>query len=330
MTTLIRAKQHICRPGAYFRSCHASTLTRLQDGTIAAAWFAGSHENHVDVGIWLSTCEGGVFTAPRLVASDPEWPCWNPVLHLGRNGLLYLFYKVGETPDVWHTMLMVSRDNAHTWSQPRILVPGDDCGRGPAKNKLLVRADGAWLAPGSRETKGLWESFVDISADKGATWRQTPNVPTDRTQMKGAGIIQPTLWASSPGDVHMLLRSSEGCIYRSDSTDGGETFCAAYRTNLPNNNSGLDAVRMQNGALALVYNPVDVNWGARTPLSLAISADNGVTWPVQQVLEENLAPLHREDGEFSYPAVIAHADRLHITYTWRRKTVEYMEIEVKA
>ncbi|MHB8277067.1 MAG: exo-alpha-sialidase [Candidatus Humimicrobiaceae bacterium] len=76
----------------------------------------------------------------------------------------------------------------------------------------------------------------------------------------------------------MLLRSTEGCIYRSDSTDGGRTWTDAYPTELPNNNSGIDIVKMENGTLVLVYNPVGINWGPRTPVALTASFDNGKTW----------------------------------------------------
>ena len=55
-------------------------------------------------------------------------------------------------------------------------------------------------------------------------------------------MIQPTLWESKDGSVHMLTRTKLGKIYRSDSLDGGKTWCRAYATNLPNNNSGIDPV----------------------------------------------------------------------------------------
>ena len=67
-------------------------------------------------------------------------------------------------------------------------------------------------------------------------------------------------------------------IYRSDSKDGGNTWTEAYATELPNNNSGIDMIRSEDGKLFLVYNPVGVNWGDRTPISLAVSKDDGKTW----------------------------------------------------
>ena len=45
-----------------------------------------------------------------------------------------------------------------------------------------------------------------------------------------------------PGHVHAMMRSTRGKIYRSDSTDYGRSWCPAYATTLPNNNSGIDVV----------------------------------------------------------------------------------------
>ncbi|UOF92379.1 exo-alpha-sialidase [Fodinisporobacter ferrooxydans] len=133
------------------------------------------------------------------------------------------------------------------------------------------------------------------------------------------GIIQPTLWESLPGHIHMLLRSTRGKIFRSDSKDYGQTWCMAYPTDLPNNNSGIDVVKLKNGRLALVYNPITGNWSSRTPISISYSSDNGLNWTEPYHLET-------QEGEFSYPAIISDEDDIHITYTYNRKNIMYQHI----
>ncbi len=160
-----------------------------------------------------------------------------------------LFFKVGETIGEWETWYMVSSDDGNTWSQAQELVPGDKGGRGPVRNKPIVLSDGTWLAPASDEKGGLWNAFVDRSEDQGRTWTATPFISMDRNVITGEGVIQPTLWESEPGKVHMLLRSSAGAICRSDSEDYGKTWSPVYRTNLPNNNSGIDLTRLDDGRL---------------------------------------------------------------------------------
>jgi hypothetical protein len=69
-------------------------------------------------------------------------------------------------------------------------------------------------------------------------------LPSDRGKADGSfpgeGVIQPGVWESrdKPGHCHMTMRSSVGCIIQADSTDYGRTWGPAYRTSLPNNNSG--------------------------------------------------------------------------------------------
>lgn len=134
------------------------------------------------------------------------------------------------------------------------------------------------------------------------------------------GVIQPTLWESSPGHIHMLLRSTRGAIFRSDSIDYGATWSVARATSLPNNNSGIDLVSMQDGTLILALNPVNGNWGKRYPLSLIASQDNGESWLP-------LLDLESDHGEYSYPAIISEGGVVHITYTWNRKNIVYCRLQ---
>jgi predicted neuraminidase len=331
------AKELIVGGQKPFASCHASHLALLPGGDILAVWFAGSREGADDVAIWGARKHNGAWSAPFCLADEEGLPHWNPVLFTKENGEIWLFYKVGSLIKEWYTKLKISRDNGLTWTEPVELVPGDRGGRGPVRNKVIVLTDGTWLAPASTED-GIWQAFVDISEDQGKSWIKSgdiriqgldygsiqgvqSDIPVSDQSFNGRGVIQPTLWESEPGKVHMLLRSTEGRIYRSDSADGGRSWCNAYPTSLPNNNSGIDVAKLENGTLVLVYNPVGMNWGPRTPLVLSASQDNGHTWGNEFVLED-------EEGEFSYPAVISDGKDLFVTYTWKRENIAFRQIAV--
>lgn len=326
--------QHIFQPEKWFRQCHASTVCILPDGSLGAAWFGGEHEKAANVGIWFSKCPrvetggemrlSGVWSDPVKIADRENVPCWNPVL-LADGDRLLLFYKVGEEIVHWQTMVKESSDSGATWSAEREAVPGDFGGRGPVKNKCIHLQDGTILAPASTE-EGAWNCFTDRSEDGGRTWERSPDVPLDRTDCTGMGIIQPTLWEDTDGTVHMLMRSSEGCIFRSDSTDGGRSWSEARRTNLPNNNCGIDLVRMEDGRLVLVYNPVSGNWAARSPIAFAVSEDNGETWSEPEILSHVPCDRNMEQAEFSYPAIVAEGKDVYLTYTWKRQTVAFWQI----
>ena len=57
-------------------------------------------------------------------------------------------------------------------------------------------------------------------------------------------------WESEPGKVHALSRTGSGKVWRTDSVDGGLTWSEYEVTDLPNNNSGLDALRLADGRQA--------------------------------------------------------------------------------
>lgn len=64
----------------------------------------------------------------------------------------------------------------------------------------------------SIEKKRVWNAFVDRSDDRGESWLNSETLILDRKLITGEGVIQPALWESSPGNVHMLLRTSAGKI----------------------------------------------------------------------------------------------------------------------
>lgn len=309
MNHLHLEKEYIFEDDRPFRSCHASSLAHLSNHEVLVAWFGGTEEGHADVDIWCSRRKKGKWEQPYKICAEEGLPHWNPVLFKGDNEVLYLYYKVGHT---------ISNDEGLTWSDPRELVEGDIGGRGPVRNKPIILQNGTWLAPASIEKRN-WDVFIDISKDQGKTWIKSSLISVDHSLFQGEGLIQPTLWESEPGEVHMLIRSSEGSIYRSDSVDNGESWSEAYPTALPNNNSGIDLVKLENGVLALIYNPVAENWGPRTPLVISYSHDNGASWEDEIVLET-------AEGEYSYPAIVSKDNQIYVSYTWKRERIVYREI----
>jgi len=321
---IVVARDFIFEDDRPFRECHASTLVRLDDGNFLVAWFGGTKEKDPDVGIWLSKGSPYRWSAPHQVAKIRNDAHWNPVLFDDGKGTVYLYFKVSKDIPTWETWVTVSKDGGVTWSIPVELVKGDVGGRGPVRNKPILLSDGSWLAGASHE-EGLWNVFVDRSEDNGKTWQATPYLTLDRSRFNGKGVIQPTLWESAPGVVHLLVRSTDGKIYRSDSNDYGRTWCDLYATTMPNNNSGIDVVRLAEGTLVLAYNPVSGNWASRALLNLAVSYDNGFTWPKNIVLEND----PDERTEFSYPAIITYDNRIALTYTWKRQRIVFREFAIE-
>ena len=76
----------------------------------------------------------------------------------------------------------------------------------------------------------------------------------------------PVRLASGGGNVHMLMRSSERFLFRSDST---------YYTEISNNNSGIALVQAPDRRLSPASNPIGCSWRHRYPLTVLLFLYNG-------------------------------------------------------
>ena len=228
--------------------------------------------------------------------------------------LTVLHYKVGKNIQRWQTWAQLSKDEGLTWGPAAPLVVDDQGGRGAVKNKPIQLQSGAWLAGASLENWRRWDAFFDRSKNGIDAWEASKTVHFDRLTYPTKGIIQPTLWQNNDGVVHALFRSSGSKIFASQSYDDGRSWSDAKPTELPNNNSGIDAVRLDSGVIALACNPVTQGSLARTPLSVLFSADDGQTWPDRLDIETG-------SGEYSYPALISTRWGLCLSYTWNRHRI---------
>jgi len=297
---------------APFAECHASSIAETPAGLVVG-WFGGTREGHRDVGIWISRRTADGWSRPVQVASGVQpdgtrYPCWNPVLFRAADGRLLLFYKVGPSPRTWWGMLQLSHDDGKSWSRPERLPHGH---LGPIKNKPLL-VDDRLLCGSSTEDDG-WRVHMEWTTDWGRRWQKTP--PLNDGHVLGA--IQPTILRHSDRQLQILCRTRQKRIAEAFSGDGGRTWSQLRLTELPNPNSGIDAVTLADGRHLLVYNHTTQG---RSPLNVAVSSD-GRLWQAALVLED-------QPGEYSYPAVIQASDGLvHITYTWRRKRIKHVVLD---
>lgn len=304
--------------------CHASTV-EVSNEIVVASWFGGTKEKNKDVGIWVSRKQKGSWSAPIEVANGVEddktrYPCWNPVLFKPKGQSLHLFYKVGPSPQEWWGMVMTSEDDGETWSAPVKLPEGI---LGPIKNQPIQLNDHTILSPSSNETKsGNWTIHLERSEDSGKTWSKTKQL----NDTEEFGAIQPLVLNYGNGKLQLLSRTKNNVVSQNWSDDYGKTWSKMTATTLPNPNSGIDGVTLQDGRQLLIYNPTEKNWGDRVPLSVAISKD-GKEWKRVLDLEPIRENTDREGEEYSYPTVIQDSNGLvHLVYTWNRKTVKYVTL----
>jgi alpha-L-rhamnosidase len=181
---------------------------------------------------------------------------------------------------------------------------------------------------------------MEISEDNANSWWITDKIPQDDARFR---TIQPTILVHKDGRLQLLARTAapktpeqkdDALVATSWSDDGGLTWSQMeFISDLPNNNSGIDAVTLPDGTFAVVYNPFGcVDWRKsddpkrnkplRTPLWVATSKD-GIHWTPTRQLETS--PI----GQYSYPTMIVGSDgTLHCVYTWRRERIKYKRFEI--
>ena len=319
-----------------FPSAHASTVVQLHDGSLMSAWFGGTGEGKPDVAIWGSQRTNGTWSAPVELAREEPVPCWNPVLFHTADGKLWLYYKFGPQVGVWTAARKFSTDEGKTWSPVEHLPAGLV---GPVRAKPLVLADGTIVSGSSVESYHAWAVWIERSTDSGKTWAkigplmppasavQPPAPASDGSKAadKAAttGIIQPSVVSMGGKHLRFYARSTSNIqhITIADSYDSGLTWGAPRLLDLPNPNSGIDAVALKDGRVVLVYNNTTAG---RSPLNLAVSKD-GEHFTMFATLESE------PGGEFSYPSMIQDKDGdLQITYTYQRKTIAHVRFPLAA
>jgi predicted neuraminidase len=290
---------------------------------------------------------GDVWSDPEVLARADHVACWNPVLFHTNDGRLWLYYKYGTKPSTWLGARKWSTDEGRTWSAEEQLPDGI---LGPIKDKPLVLKSGV-IVSGSSVENGKWAAWIERSTDQGKTWTEfgpitipdAEDVPNEAAKAAAAevqesasdadagthtklyppakttiGIIQPTVVLLGGTHLRFYARghTKSARIVAADSMDDGKSWGEVRFIDLPNPNSGIDAVRLRDGRIVLIFNN---SYNKRTPLNLAVSGD-GEHFTVFKTLEDG-------PGQFSYPAIVqAENGDLMMTYSWQRRTIKFVRI----
>jgi predicted neuraminidase len=211
-------------------------------------------------------------------------------------------------------MVKTSDDDGKSWSAATRLPEGI---LGPIKNKPVQLDNGDVISPTSVEGEKIgWRIYFERSSDGGQTWSATPLVE----QPPNVKAIQPSILIHSQSKLQAIGRTQSSGMYQTWSEDGGATWGKLSLTDLPNPNSGTDAVTLRDGRHLLVYNHSPTE-KVRVPLNVALSRD-GQTWEAAVELETD------PPGQYSYPAIIQASDGLvHITYTWKRLKIKHVVLD---
>ncbi len=303
---------------------HAANLAFLPDGSLTCVWFGGTMEGMGDISIYMSRLTPGTdrWSAPEKMSDDPAKSEQNPIVFPAPDGRVWLLYtsQVSGNQDGAVVKRRISEDGGRSFGPPEVLcdTPGTF-----VRQPIVVNDKGIWLLPvfrcvgepGQRWTGNVDTAAVLVSGDQGQTWTMT-DVP------ESIGAVHMNIVALGGDRMVAFYRNRFAeQVLRSWSIDGGLSWSVPEPTELPNNNSSIQAVSLSGGRIGIVYNHSNASmstdrrlslydeieaeegapalavaepegkvrgaiWGVpRAPLSLSISTDGGLTFADRRDLD---------------------------------------------
>jgi sialidase-1 len=224
-----------------------------------------------------------------------------------QDGRIALFYARKNSFKDCRLYLRTSADEGDTWSDPVCCIPAP--GYFVVNNDRVIQlSTGRLIVPAAYHRAKLdtdemnWAAFDSrgivlffLSDDGGQTWRESK----DWLSFPGkcsSGLQEPGAIERRDGTIYGWSRTEAGCQYETESTDGGETWAVPRPSHFRSPCSPLSMKRIPGaGHLLAVWNDhsreseqrstdwQSSSWG-RTPLSLAVSSDDGKRWgPVADI-----------------------------------------------
>ena len=359
------------RRGAYLPSPvvqnHAANLIELANGDLGCVWFGGTMEGMGDISIYFSRLDRArdVWSAPEKLSDDSTRSEQNPILFRAPDGRLWLLYTSQPSghQDQAVVKRRISADDGRTfgpvevlWNEPGTFV----------RQPIVINDAGDWLLPlfRCRNRPGqLWrgdddDSAVLVSSDEGRSW-----VRHDLAGSTGA-VHMNILAGAGPARLAVFRSRYADRVHLARSADDGLSWSAPAPTELPNNNSSVQAIRLRDGRIAIacnaasaetsserrasLYDEIDGGtsdaaetpsarpaiWGVpRAPLVVAISADDGASFPLLREVRAGSGYClsnNSRDGlnrEYSYPSLLETADgAMHLAFTAYRRAIEYVRV----
>ncbi len=150
-------------------------------------------------------------------------------------------------------------------------------------------------------------SLMLLSDDDGETWHTSHSIIS-------CGGIQPSVVERKDGSLVAFMRNNGPApkrILQTISNDRGESWSKPELTDLPNPGAGIEAIRLQSGLWAMIYNDLE---DSRHRLAITVSRDEGESWAGIKYLQNDDGKEVK--GSYHYPSIIqAKSGDIWISYS---------------
>lgn len=229
-----------------------------------------------------------------------------------KNGKIALFYLRKNSLRDCIPQMRISSDEAKTWSEPTACITDRQNYFVLNNNRVIQLKNGRLLMPvGMHDTNAGGEFnnqgilYCYYSDDSGKTWTSSAEIPNPKKII----TQEPGVVALKDGRIMMFIRTDTKVQYLSYSKDMGKTWSPIEPSKIASPLSPASLVRVpSSGNLLLVWNNNDGSnpktKDQRSPLTTAISKDEGKTWTSLKNIEDN------PKGSFCYTAI--HFTKNHV------------------
>ena len=308
---------------AHPRNTEASLLVR-RDGSYLLAYteFCGSGRDDAAASIiGLVSRDGGQSWGERRTLQENTGGCnvMSPSLRRLDDGSILLAFIRKDSHTSCTLFSRRSEDDGERFGDP-VQINSWEAYMGFVNDSLVQlncdRVRGRIICPVYYSKGSCWsetEHYVArmcLSDDGGRSWRAAEQ----EVDCPRRGAMEPVVVEDEDGALTMLIRTQMGFVYRSRSSDGGDTWTAAEASPLTGQEAPI-AARVIPGSerVLLVWNAAFDSEGAshggrRSPLHVAVASPDLTAAPVA-------VPLVASDtATFSYPSICFDGDRVLLTH----------------
>ncbi|TWT91765.1 exo-alpha-sialidase [Stieleria varia] len=258
-------------------------------------------------------------TDTHILDNDADMNVMSVSLLRLTDGRIAMFYLRKNSTADCRPVVRYSSDETKTWSEPQNIVPDQQIGYYVLNNDRVIQLlDGRLVVPlclhktpEMEKTDWSGRALCYLSDDGGKSWRQSKTILEARDARNDKRWIaqEPGVVQLSDRRLMMFVRSDAGCQLISHSQDGGETWSPLVESTLrsPVSPASMERIPGSDTLLCVWNDHANIGneqRGKRTPLSLALSKDDGKTWSSSLTLYDN------PNGWYCYTAIEFTADAI--------------------
>ncbi|MBR2509656.1 MAG: exo-alpha-sialidase [Lentisphaeria bacterium] len=309
------------------------SFVKLADGTLYFAYtcYNGTGSNDhasADIAAVTSKDNGKTWSKPFIVLKNTKMNLMSVSLLRLQNGRIAMVYSEKSAIPGWknfvdcRSKIIFSDDETVSWSKPVEIANVPPAYFVVNNDRLIQLKSGRLILPTAHhqyDSGKMGDGIVKffISDDSGITWRISkesiyPPSPMSR------GFMEPGVVEMNDGRVMCFIRTAVGCQYKAFSYNRGENWTAAVPApEFISPEAPMSIKRNpESGKLYAVWNDHNVlrsvrvdslKW-KRTPLVIAESSDDGVTWQNHRILEDS------PTRGYCYIAMFFNGRQLHLGY----------------